>query len=85
VYAQLKDTNNLIISSTETDTDWHSISAINPTVIPINTNRSKFSEVRFNLNTEPVEFSSFIIKIVMRGEYFSDAPFAKDMRIIATA
>ena len=85
VYAQLKDTNNLIISSTETDTDWHSLSAINPTVIPINTNRSKFSEVRFNLNTEPVEFSSFIIKIVMRGEYFSDAPFAKDMRIIATA
>jgi len=54
-------------------------------VIPINTNRSKFSEVRFNLNTEPVEFSSFIIKIVMRGEYFSDAPFAKDLRIIATA
>ena len=85
VYAQLKDTNNLIISSTETDTDWHSLSAINPTVIPINTNRSKFSEVRFNLNTEPVEFSSFIIKIVMRGEYFSDAPFAKDLRIIATA
>jgi hypothetical protein len=85
VYAQLKDTNNLIISSTETDTDWHSLSAINPTVIPINTNRSKFSEVRFNLNTEPVEFSSFIIKIVMRGEYFSDAPFAKALRIIATA
>jgi hypothetical protein len=85
VYAQLKDTNNLIISSTETDTDWHSLSAINPTVIPINTNRGEFSEVRFNLNTEPVEFSSFIIKIVMRGEYFSDAPFAKALRIIATA
>lgn len=85
VYAQLKDTNNLIISSTETDTDWHSLSPINPTVIPINTNRSKFSEVRFNLNIEPVEFSSFIIKIVMRGEYFGDAPFAKDLRIIATA
>lgn len=85
VYAQLKDSNNLIISSTETDTDWHELSAITPTSIPININRSEFSEVRYNLNTEPVEFSSFIIKIVLRGEYYGDAPFAKDLRVIASA
>lgn len=84
VYAQLKDTNNLIINSTEDDTDWHELSAISPTLIPINTNRSEFSEVRFNLNTDTTEFSSFIIKIVLRGEYYGDAPFAKDLRIIAT-
>jgi len=84
VYAQLKDTNGSIIESTETDTDWHSLSAISPTSIPINTNRSEFSEVRFNLNSGTTEFSSFIIKIVLRGEYYGDAPFAKDLRIIAT-
>jgi hypothetical protein len=84
VYAQLKDANGSIIESTETDTDWHSLSAISPTSIPINTNRDEFSEVRFNLNSGTTEFSSFIIKIVMRGEYYGDAPFAKDLRIIAT-
>ena len=84
VYAQLKDTNGSIIESTETDTDWHSLSAISPTSIPINTNRDEFSEVRFNLNSGTTEFSSFIIKIVLRGEYYGDAPFAKDLRIIAT-
>ncbi len=84
VFAQLKDTNNAIISSTETDTNFHTLSAINPTSIPVNINRGRFSEVRFNLNTEPVEFSSFIIKIVMRGKNYGDAPFSKDLRIIAT-
>lgn len=85
VYAQLKDTNNFIISSTETDTDWHELSPINPTFIPINKARDRFEEVRFNLNTEPVEFSSFIIKIVLRGKHYNDAPIAKDLRIIASA
>ena len=84
VFAQLRDINNAIISSTETDTDFHTLSPINPTAIPINVNRGTFNEVRFNLNTEPVEFSSFIIKIVMRGEYYGDAPFSKDLRVIAT-
>lgn len=84
VYAQLKDTNNFIISSTETDTDWHELSPINPTSIPINKAREEFSEVRFNLNTAPVEFSSFIIKIVLRGKY-SRVPVAKDLRVIASA
>ena len=84
VFAQLRDINNAIISSTETDTDFHTLSPINPTSIPINVNRGTFNEVRFNLNNEPVEFSSFIIKIVMRGEYYGDAPFSKDLRVIAT-
>lgn len=84
VYAQLKDTNGSIISSTETDTDWHTVSPSSPTTIPINVNRAEFSEVRFTLNTDPTEFSSFIIKIVLRGEYYGDAPFAKDLRAIAT-
>ncbi len=84
VYAQLKDTNGSIISSSETDTDWHTVSPSSPTTIPINVNRAEFSEVRFTLNTDPTEFSSFIIKIVLRGEYYGDAPFAKDLRAIAT-
>ncbi len=84
VYAQLKDTNGSIISSSETDTDWHTVSPSSPTTIPINVNRAEFSEVRFTLNSDPTEFSSFIIKIVLRGEYYGDAPFAKDLRAIAT-
>ena len=84
VYAQLKDSSNLIIPSTETDTDFHTLNPINPTIIPINLNRDKFSEVRFNLNTDPVEFSSFKIKVVMRGKNSGDAPILKDLRAIAT-
>jgi len=84
VYAQLKDTSGQIIESSETDTDWHTVSPISPATIPINIERSTFSEVRFNLNTDTNEFSSFVIKIVLRGEYYGDAPFAKDLRAIAT-
>lgn len=84
VYVQLKDTNGTIIESSEEDTSWHVASPINPTSIPININRSTFNEVRFNLNTDTQEFSSFIIKIVLRGTYYGDAPFAKDLRAIAT-
>ncbi len=84
VYVQLKDTNGQIISSTETDTDWHTVSPLDPTSIPINVDRTIFNEVRFNLNTGTTEFSSFIIKIELRGKNYGDAPFAKDLRAVAT-
>ena len=63
---------------------WVAVEAISPRVTPINSSREDYAEVRYQLDQDGIEFSSFIIKIVFLGEGHVDIPTVKDMRTIAS-
>ena len=74
--------NNLALS-VPTESDWIELTPASPTVIPVNSDRAKYSEVKFNVNPA-VDFKQFAVKIEFRGKDYIDVPTIRNFRAIAT-
>jgi hypothetical protein len=74
---------NSIALPVASETDWIELTPASPTVIPINSDRVKYSEVKFNVNPA-VDFKQFAVKIEFRGKDYIDVPTIRNFRAIAT-
>jgi hypothetical protein len=84
VFAQVFDSNGVLILSGAPASGWRTVPANFPSAIPVNSDRSRFEEVRFTLDLGAVQFSSFSIKVVFRGGSYSEVPTVRDLRFIAS-
>ncbi len=74
-----------IALSVPTESDWIELKPSSPTVIPVNSDRAKYSEVKFNINfPETVDFKQFAVKIEFRGSDYIDVPTIRNFRAIAS-
>lgn len=93
IYVKLYDPNGDAIPFDDTMLEedrrkyWWPVVATEPRTIPTNTDKNVYEDVRFQLNLESddVEFSSFITKIVFLSDNVVDVPTVKDLRVIATS
>lgn len=72
-----------IALSVPTESDWIELKPSSPTVIPVNSDRAKYSEVKFNVNPV-VDFKQFAVKIEFRGSDYIDVPTIRNFRAIAS-
>jgi hypothetical protein len=72
-----------IALSVPTESDWIELKPSSPTVIPVNSDRAKYSEVKFNVNPA-VDFKQFAVKIEFRGSDYIDVPTIRNFRAIAS-
>ena len=72
-----------IALSVPTESDWIELKPTSPTVIPVNSDRAKYSEVKFNINPT-VDFKQFAVKIEFRGSDYIDVPTIRNFRAIAS-
>jgi hypothetical protein len=74
---------NSIALPVSVETDWIELTPASPKIIPVNSDRAKYSEVKFNVNP-PVDFKQFAVKIEFRGKDYIDVPTIRNFRAIAT-
>lgn len=78
VYATFYDESDNIIGD-----QWSELLPVQPGVIPVNSNRDIFAEVRFSVNPA-VDFVSFVLRIDLLGRDAIDIASCKDLRAIAS-
>jgi len=65
------------------ETDWIELLPSSPKTIPVNSDRSVYGEVKFNINP-PVDFKQFAVKIEFRGSNLNDIATVRNFRAIAS-
>lgn len=78
LYARFFDENDNIIGD-----EWNELVALQPSIIPVNSNRDIFNEVRFSVNPD-IDFVSFVLRIDLLGRDAIDVASCKDLRVIAS-
>lgn len=67
------------------DEDWIELVPVEPINVPVNSDRTDFDEVKFNVNpSRDFDFKQFTVKIEFRGSNYNDAPTIKNLRAIAS-